>query len=365
MNTIFFAGSLTRVRNIINFLLILQGNVVAIVKQSDIAKELNVSRITVSKALNNQADISAEMKRKVRETAERLGYIPHFYASTLHSNKTQTIGVVIPDVSNSFFSYAVHGIMDAAHESKHRVILTVSRESAEIERQNIMTLLSMRVDGLLIAISKETVDTSIFETVKRTETPLVFFDRVIEDFGFSTIGIDDYSAAKHMVQRLVDAGYRKIAHLAGSSDIQIGRDRCRGYMDVLAKNEIELRADWVIEGGFTRSDGYEGCKTLLTASELPEAIFVANDRIAQGAYSALKKAGLNIPNDIAVAGFGHSEFAELLSPSLSIINVAPDDLGRQAMHVLAEEIENSSSFKPRNIRIPVELQMKQSTKSGN
>ena len=334
----------------------------AIVKQSDIAKELNVSRITVSKALNNRADISADMKRKVRETAKRLGYIPHFHASNLHSNKTQTIGVVVPDVSNSFFSFVIHGIMDAAQESEHHIILTVSRENAHIEKQNIMTLLSMRVDGLLVAISKDTKDTSIFETVKRTETPLVFFDRAIEDFGFSTVGIDDYQAAVKLVQNMIDSGYRKIAHLAGSSIIQIGRDRCKGYLDVLATNNIVVRDEWVIEGGFARRDGYVGCQKLLKASERPEAIYVANDRIAQGAYHAIKEAGLKIPDDIGIAGFGHSEFAQLLSPALSIINVAPDQIGRQAMKLLAEEIANPKNRQTKNIRIPTELQIKESTR---
>ena len=334
----------------------------AIVKQSDIAKELNVSRITVSKALNNQADISLDMKRKVRETAERLGYIPHFHASTLHNSKTQTIGVVVPDVSNSFFSYVIHGIMDAAQESKHHIILTVSRENADSERQNIMTLLSMRVDGLLVAISKDTKDTAIFETVRRTETPLVFFDRVIEDIGFSTVGIDDYKAAVELVQHMVDVGYRKIAHLAGSSAIQIGRERCKGYLDVLAANGFDIRDEWIIEGGFTRRDGFVGAQKLIQGRELPEAIFVANDRVAQGAYAALKDAGLKIPDDIGIAGFGHSEFADLLSPSLSIINVGPDQLGRKAMQLLSDEIHSPTKYKVSRIHVPTDLQIKKSTK---
>jgi LacI family transcriptional regulator len=335
----------------------------AIVKQSDIAKLLNVSRITVSKALNDHSDISVDMKRKVRETAKQLGYIPHFHASHLHGNKTQTIGVVIPDVSNSFFSFVIHGIMDAAQESNHHIILTVSRESAHIEHENIMTLLSMRVDGLLVAISKETQDTSIFETVKRTETPLVFFDRAIEDFGFSVVGIDDYDAAKRMVQYLVDCGYRNIAHLVGSSKIHIGRDRCQGYLDVLTANGIPVRDEWIIEGGFSRRDGYIACQKLLQAEERPEAIFVANDRVAQGAYAALKEAGLRIPDDIGVAGFGHSEFADLLTPSLSIINVAPDQLGRQAMQLLAQEINAEGQIQTQKIKVPAELQIKGSTQN--
>lgn len=333
------------------------------VTQSDIAKELNVSRITVSKALNDHSDISVDMKRRVKETAERLGYIPHFHARNLQSKKTQTIGVVVPDVSNSFFSFVIHGIMDAAQESGHHIILTVSRENAAIEKQNIMNLLSMRVDGLLVAVSNETTNASIFETVKRTETPLVFFDRVIKNSNFSSVGINDYKAAVDLVQHLVNCGYRKIAHLAGNRKIQIGRDRCRGYTDVLTSNNLEQRREWLIEGGLTRTAGYNGCKQLLTCSELPEAIYVANDRIAQGAYSALQEAGLQIPNDIGIAGFGHVEFAELLSPALSIINVSPHSLGQQAMKLLVKEI-NNPDLKKRHIKIAADLQIKDSTRKS-
>ncbi len=330
------------------------------VRQIDIAEKCGISRIAVSKALHDHPDISLEMKAKVRKVAEELGYVPNFTARNLQAKKTFTIGVVIPDISNSFFSYAIHGIMDTARALNYHIVLTASRESAELEKENIMTLLSMRVDGLLVAISKETQDTSIFETVKRNETALVFFDRVIEDLGFSTIGIDDYRAASKLLNYMLDTGYQKIATLTGSSIIQIGRERHKAYVDVLTAHGIPVRQDWVIECGFSRRSGYIGCQQLLQSKNLPEAIYVANDRVAQGAYAALKEAGLHIPNDIGIAGFGHSEFAELLTPALSIINVAPDKLGSEAMQLLVEEINNPQQKHGKKIKIPADLQIKES-----
>jgi LacI family transcriptional regulator len=333
----------------------------AIIRQTDIAKILNVSRVTVSKALKGAPDISAEMKRKVRQTADELGYIPHYHASVLHSRTTKTIGVVVPDVANSFFSYTIHGIMDVAQRSGYHIILTVSRESAQLEKENILTLLSMRTDGILVAITKETVNTSVFETVRRTGTPLVFFDRALEALPFSSVGIDDRGEAKKLVEHLFSCGYRKIAHLSGSSLIAHGRDRRTGYLDVLREHHLPVHRRWIIAGGYERSDGYEGFKKLWSWPDKPEAVFMANDHIALGAYDAMSEMKIHVPRDVGVAAMGHREFAELLSPSLTIIHVAPDRLGEKAMDLLLYEIQNPGS-KKQKIMLPAELQVKESTR---
>ena len=313
------------------------------VKQQDIANILNVSRITVSKALRDYPDISSKMKKRVLDAAKDLGYVPDFTGRNLQGKKTFTIGVVIPDISNSFFSFAVHGIMDAAANLGYHIILTASREKAEIEKENILTLLSMRVDGLLVAISKETGDIKIFETAKKIGTPIVFFDRVIKNIGISCVGIDDRKAATQLVDYLIKSGYRKIAHLAGSLKVEIGRNRLDGYLDSLKKFDIPIREEWIIEGAFDDMSGYEGFKKLLKCRELPEVIFSVNDRAAQGAYRAMKEAGLSIPDDIGIAAFGHSKFADILSPSLTIINCPPDVLGQQALELLIKEIKSEQN----------------------
>jgi LacI family transcriptional regulator len=308
------------------------------VTQKDIAKKLGVTRVTVSKALNDHLDISVSMRRKVKEVATEAGYIVDHGARSLQMRKTNTVGVVIPEVSNSFFSFVVHGIMDAAAAHGYRVILTVSREDPKIEEQNILTLLSHRIDGLLVAISKDTDDPAIFETVRKMEIPLVFFDRTMDALGFSTLGINDRKAAKEIVEFAISQGYRKIAHLGGSQSVAIGRDRLAGYVDALEKHKIRLRDDWIVIGGFDSSAGYDGFKRLMRTRDLPEIVFAANDRIAHGAYRAMKEERLNIPDDIGIVAFGHSEFAELLSPTLTIVDCPPIMLGQKAMELLVSEI---------------------------
>jgi LacI family transcriptional regulator len=307
------------------------------ITQKDIANTLGVTRITVSKALSDSSDISSEMRENVKRIAQDMGYIPNHNARNLHRNKTNTIGVVVPDVSNSFFSFAIDGIMDSAAKHGYHVMLTVSRENSDIEKENILTLLSQRVDGLLVAISQQTIDSTIYSTVKKRNIPLVFFDRAIHGLGFSSIGINDRAAASKLVAYAIQCGYKNIAHLAGSI-IGIGRERHAGYVETLKKYDIPINENWIIHGGFDKTSGYDGCRKILEGGRLPEVIFASNDRVAQGAYIALKKAGLKIPEDIGVIALGHMEFAELLSPTLTIVDSLPEVLGRSAMDVLVDEI---------------------------
>jgi LacI family transcriptional regulator len=311
------------------------------ITQKDIADKLGVTRITISKALSDSSDISLKMREKVKRIAQEMGYIPDYAARNLKRNKTNTIGVVVPDVANSFFSFAIDGIMNAAAKHGYHVMLTVSRENADIEKENIITLLSHRVDGLLIAVSKDTTDIAIYERVKRRNVSLVFFDRAIKGIGFSSVGIDDKTAASKLVTYAIQCGYKNIAHLAGSSTISIGRERQRGYVETLKKYNIPIDEDWIIYGGFDTISGYNGCRKLLERDRLPDVIFASNDRIAQGAYKAIKEAGLKIPDDIGVIALGHKEFAELLSPTLTIIDSSPEVLGQRAMEVLVDEMTSS------------------------
>jgi len=326
-----------------------------IVSQAHIARTLKVSRATVSKALKDADDISEGMKKRVRDLAEKFNYIPHYHASNLQSKRTKTIGVVVPDISYSFFAFAIDGIMDAAQRYGYQVILTVSREKADIERKNILTLLSMRVDGLLVAVSKETRNIQIFEKVRRSEIPLVFFDRSVEGLGFSAVGIDDRDAARRLIDFVLHSGYRRIWHIAGSGGIDIGRNRRAGYVDALKKHRIPVRKDWIMEGGFTRADGRRGFRELYKRGALPDAIFGANDQIALGAYDAMRELGIRFPEQVGVVAFSHHEYANLVSPSLAIIHVDPCLLGRKAMELLMHHIDHPGT-RGRRLRIPAEIE---------
>ncbi len=311
--------------------------------QSDIARKLNVSRITVSKALRNHPDISADMKRKVRNAAKELGYIPNLIAQNLTSRRTFTLGVVIPDLENSFFSYATDSIIDYAADKNYNVFVTVSREKERGERLNIEKLIGMRVDGLLVCISQETKDPKIFEQVRKLNIPLVFFDRQFEGLGFPCITFDDKNGAVAALEKVIEKGYTRIAHFAGYSNVSVGKERCSGYKLALEKNGIEVKPEWIIEGGFEINDGYKAFMKLYESNNLPEIIFTVNDRVAFGAYTAIHKAGLKIPDDIGVIGFGFSETAQGFSPALAIINQDPRKIGSAAASLIFELIENSEA----------------------
>jgi LacI family transcriptional regulator len=332
------------------------------VRQSDIAKKLGVSRVTVSKALRDHPDISKPMKKKIIETARKMGYVPNLIASQLNSRRTFTIGIVIPDLENSFFSFIVDSIIDYATENKYHVILTVSREKEIIERQNIEVLIGMRVDGLLVCLSQETTDREVFKVVGKMKIPLVFFDRAFENLKFSRVVFDDKPGAIDSLTRIIAEGYTRIAHFAGYETTDIGRQRKDGFITGLRKNGIPVKKEWIIEGGFELKDGYESFSKLKTAGDLPEIIFTVNDRVALGAYKALKEAGLRIPDDIGIFGYGFNEITDFFDPQFTVINQDPRKMGLEAAKLLINEIANKKKMGQSDIFIEEEFLWRASVK---
>jgi LacI family transcriptional regulator len=325
------------------------------ITQLEIARKLNVTRITVSKALRNHPDISAKMKKKVLDTAEELGYTPNLIAQNLTSRKTFTLGVVIPDLENSFFAYATDSIIDTAAENNYNVFITVSRENQNNEKLNIQKLIGMRVDGLLVCVSQQTNNPQIFHHIKKLNIPLVFFDRLLEGLNFPSITFDDRNGAICALEKIINQGYTKIAHFAGYSNVGIGKERYLGFKYALEKNGIKIRPDWIIEGGFEVKDGYDAFNKIYESKNLPEIILTVNDRVASGVYKAINEKGLRIPDDIGIVGFGFSETAEAFSPSLSIINQDPRRIGSSAVLLLLNLINNTPNCIMHNVIIKEEF----------
>jgi len=323
--------------------------------QTDIANKLKVSRVTVSKALRDHPDISLDMKRRVKEIAEEFGYTPNLIAKNLTSRKTLTIGIVVPDLENSFFSYAVDSMVDAASERHYHTILTVSRENEESENYNIQSLIGMRVDGLLVCVSQRTSDPHVFEEVKKKNIPFVFFDRQLEGMDFRSVTFNDKIGAVDALDQIIKNGYSHIAHFAGYLNVSIGQKRCEGYRTALEKNGLKVDPAWILEAGFEIQDGYSSFMKLYQTKKIPEIIFAVNDRVALGAYKAIREVGMDIPKDIGILGYGFSETARMFTPTLSIIHQDPRKLGTAALEVLIEEIQNTKQNKPRNVIIEEEF----------
>jgi LacI family transcriptional regulator len=331
-------------------------------RQSDIAKKLNISRVTVSKALRNHPDISSAMKKKISALAKKMGYVPNQIALQLNSRRTFTIGVVIPDLENSFFSYIADSIIDFATEHGYYVILTVSREKSDIEKKNIENLIGMRVAGLLVCLSQETTDRHVFKTVERMKIPLVFFDRTFENMKFSRVVFKDKYGCKSSLNHIIKEGYTKIAFFAGYSNTNIGKERTEGYIEALTQNKIPIRKEWILESGFELIDGYESFKKLNGFGKLPEVIFTVNDRVALGAYKAIKEAGLRIPQDIGIFGYGFSEITDFFNPQLTVINQDPRKMGMEAVNLLINEIEKKTKSRQGRIYIEEEFLWRKSVK---
>ncbi len=328
----------------------------------DIAKRLNVSKVTVSKALRGHPDISIETTQKVKEVAKELGYTPNFMARNLSSKSSHTIGLVVPKIAHYFFGSVIESIYEAALENNYEIILTVSQENAAREEKHIRSLLSMRVDGLIISISQQTKNYEIFDTIKNYNVPLVFMDRVVDLPDFSSVTVDDKGGSFKAIEHAIDIGYKKIAHIAGYQEINIGRRRYLGFEEAMKKYNITINPDWVVYGGFGEDDGYQGFMKLYNSNKLPEFIFAVTYPVALGVYAAASELGLKIPDDIDIMCFGNSDVNKFLSPSLSCVNQPTEELGRKSVELILDIIKNPTDFVPKHIEIPTDLIIRETAK---
>ena len=321
----------------------------------DIAEQLNVSKVTVSKALRGHPDISKETAYLVKKTAEELGYTPNYMARNLSSKKSNTIGVVVPKIAHFFFSSVIEAIYDTAFHNNYEIILTVSQENPEREKKHIESLLAMRVDGLIVSITQHTKERAIFEKVSRLEVPLTFMDRIMEIPGTSAVTVDDRGGSQKATEYAINMGYTKIAHLAGYSEINIGRLRYQGFEDAMKKYNLPIYPNWVVYGGFGEEDGYNGFMKIYKTGSLPEFIFAVTYPVALGVYAAVEEVGLRIPDDIDLMCFGNSDINRFMKPSLSCVNQPTNEIGSAAVELILDNIRNPETFVPRKIEIPTNL----------
>jgi LacI family transcriptional regulator len=321
----------------------------------DIAEKIKVSKVTVSKALRGHPDISIETARKIKKLARELGYYPNFMARNLSSRRSNTIGVVIPKIAHFFFSSVIEAIYDAAFERNYEIILTVSQENAERELKHINSLLSMRVDGLIISVSEMTRDYSIFRTVKEMGIPITFMDRVVGIKGFNTVVADDKGGAFAATEQAIKVGYRKVGHLAGYQHINIGKQRYLGFEAAMKQYNVPIRREWVVQGGFGESDGYAGFMKLHETGGLPDFVFAVTFPVALGVYRAAGELGLKIPDDIDIIGFGNSGLNQFLSPPMSYVEQPTTELGRKSVELTLQNIQQGEKFVPQHITLPTKL----------
>lgn len=321
----------------------------------DIAKRAHVSKVTVSKALRDHPDISTETTEKIRRLARKWGYIPNYQARNLASNRSKTIGVVVPKIAHYFFSPVIEAMYDVAFEKGYELILTVSQESVQREQKHIETLLSMRVDGIIVSVTQETRDGSIFQRVKQRGVPLTFMDRVMDDRDFDKIMADDFGGAFMATEQAIAVGYRNIVHLSGNPGLSIARNRLAGYKAALKKYGIPFSEERVLFGGLTDNDGYAGFQTLCESKRLPECIFCVTYPVALGVCRAANERGIRIPENIDIITFGSSTLNRFQSPSMSSIDQPTAELGRKALELTIDRIRAKNDLEPQTIILPTRL----------
>ena len=313
----------------------------------DLAKALNLSPSTVSRALRDHPDISPLTKKRVLSLAVKLDYHPDSIARSLQTRKTKTIGVIVPEIKQPFFASVINGIEEFAYASGYTIIVCQSNEDYEREVVYTRSLVSHRVAGLLVSLAQSTKSFDHFKVLQRYNVPVVFFDRVSNEIKASKVVVDDYNGAFDVVKHLIQSGYRRIAHLAGPKNLSISKFRLKGYKDALERGNLTFNDSLVVYGGLDDTDGIVGVQKLLNLEPLPDAVFAVNDPVATGAFMMIKEHGLKIPADIALAGFSNTNMTSLLDPPLTTVEQPSYEIGKTAAQLLMEQINsNDEKFVP-------------------
>jgi LacI family transcriptional regulator len=335
----------------------------------DLAKELNITPSTVSRALNDHPRISIATKKAVQDAAKAAGYQVNQLASSLRSGKSYTIGVVVPTADRSFFAKVIRGIEDLANRSNYNVIICQSNENMKSERSNLEALAQARVDGVALSIAKETTDFDHLDMLTRMGIPVVLFDRTPTSPNFSTVDMDDYGCAYQATRHLIEQGYQRIAHIAGSQNLNIYRKRLAGYKDALTEGGIEFDDKLLIFNDLKLESSKIAAETLLSLPHPPDAIFCASDLAAVATLQVAKKKGLQVPKHLGIVGYANEPFTAFTEPPLTTVDQHPVSMGETVAKLLLEQFEyvvkdlntEGGHFVPRRITLNGQLIIRESS----
>jgi LacI family transcriptional regulator len=304
----------------------------------DIADKLNISIATVSRALKDDPVVNKKTKKRIFELAEELGYRSNHFARNLRNQRTETIGVIVPRLNSYFMSTVIAGIESVANTEGYNLIISQSSESEQKEKMSAKTMYNNRVDGLLVSLSYDTNDLSHFDQFSRKKTPVIFFDRAEENEKFTNVLIDNKRASYEATKHLVEQGCKRVVHITAIPKRNVYVDRLNGYKKALSENHIYFREDYVIIGDLSLEAGTGAADAILKMDPLPDGVLVANDNCAVGCILALKKAGIRVPEDIAVVGFNNDPVSKVIEPNLTTINYPGYEMGEVAARNLVNHL---------------------------
>jgi len=317
----------------------------------DIARELNLSKSTVSRALTGHPHVNPGTRKAVLELAHKLDYQRNMLALSLVTSRSNTLGIMVPEFMTGFFPQIVVAAQEAASAAGYTVIVSQAGESYETEVANAKVMLANRVDGVLVSVSKETRNFDHFKIFQRKGIPIVFFNRVCDEMQVPKVVVDDYEGAFRAVEHLVRTGKRRIAHLAGPDSLLISRKRLSGYLDALRHYNLPIRDELIITYDLTAEKARIYVKHLLDLAEPPDALFAINDPTAIEAMQVIKAKGLRIPQDIAVVGFSNDYASALIEPSLTTVAQPMREIGKAAVQLLLEQMDREVADWKATVRV--------------
>jgi LacI family transcriptional regulator len=324
----------------------------------DIASQLHISVATVSRALRDTYDVNRETREKVLEMARKLNYKPNVNAMGLAGGKTFNIGVILPFITNYYFSTVITGIQEIAYAKGYNIVLFITNDSPEREVSIIRDLAVSAFDGFLVSTCATHYDH--FNSITDKGIPVIFFDRVPTAAHTARVMQDDYRGAFDATEHLIAQGYHKIAHLAGPRDIAMTERRLKGYQDALEKHRIPFLKKFVLYSGFSQECGGADAAALLKGKDIPDALFAINDRKAIGAMLHLRQQKIRIGRDIGVAGFTNDPMSAIISPSLTTVAEPAFAIGRVSCELLLKQIAKRKCV-PEEIILPNTLIVREST----
>lgn len=308
----------------------------------DLADELKLSVSTVSRALNDDSLVNGKTKKRIFELAHKMGYRSNHFAKNLRNQKTNTIGLIISRLASHFQASAISGIESIANSEGYTLIISQSSESQEKEAASVKTMFNNRVDGLLVSLSFHTSTLDHFNPFFNKKIPVIFFDRVQDHPGSTSVVIDNVKAAYEATKHLIDQGCRRIAHITAPSQQNVYGDRLKGYKQALAEAGLPVKEEYIIANNLTQETGSEAAQKILNMPELPDGVFAANDNCAVGCMMALKQNGIRIPEDIAFAGFNNDPVTKVIEPNLTTIDYSGYQIGQIAAQQLISHLKGTS-----------------------
>ncbi len=326
----------------------------------DVARKLNVSISSVSRAFNDKYDIKKETRDLILKTAKEMGYFPNPIAKKLSQKKTFNIGVIVPEFINEFFSEIIIAIQEVLINKGYQILVMQSEENPVQELKNVKTLIHNMVDGLIIAPTAESNNMEYYLDHQRKGYPIVFLGRVEESLPASKVLFNNQKWSFFATEHLIKQGHKKIYHLAGHKNLCVSNERIKGFLKALKKHQIDKENYKIIETGLLAKEGIEIIEDLIYKHDLPNAFYCENDLVAIGAIKKLKDNGYKVPEDIAIMGFTETRMAKLVTPPLSSVKQPTFEMGKKVAELLLKHIDNDT-LEPETIVLNGELNIRRSS----